>query len=129
MFLEPLLKSEGQFTVRVVRTGRALATTIEPAFDSKSRNRGLLGRDHLSDRAALVLAPCSVIHTFGMAFPIDVVFADRQGRVVKLSPGVVPRRIRGAWKAFAVIELVRGTIERVGLERGDRLVVEASTDL
>ena len=44
------------------------------ALDSKSRRKGLLGRDTLADRHALVLAPCGSVHTFGMRFPIDVLF-------------------------------------------------------
>jgi len=124
VFLAPLLEAgAGIHLLRVVRTGRALATTIEPAFDSSRRNRGLLGRDRLPDGTALILAPCNAIHTVGMRFSIDVVFADREGRVLKVRRAVGPWRLSGALRGFATIELAAGAIDEAGLECGDVLTV------
>ena len=124
MFLAPLLEADaGTHLLRIVRTGRVLATTIEPAFDSSRRNRGLLGRERLPDGTALILAPCNAVHTIGMRFAIDVVFADRAGRVVKVSRSVGPWRVSAAWRGFATIELAAGAIDAAGLARGDLLTV------
>ena len=124
MFLAPLLEADaGTHLLRIVRTGRVLATTIEPAFDSSRRNRGLLGRDRLPDGTALILAPCNAVHTIGMRFAIDVVFADREGRVVKVSRSVRPWRVSAAWRGFATIELAAGAIDDAGLEPGDVVTV------
>jgi len=129
VFLAPLLEADaGTHLLRIVRTGRVLATTIEPAFDSSRRNRGLLGRDRLPDGTALILAPCNAVHTIGMRFPIDVVFADREGRVMKVSRSVRPWRVSAAWRGFATIELAAGAIDAAGLERGDILTVEPAED-
>jgi uncharacterized membrane protein (UPF0127 family) len=49
----------------------------------------------------MVLAPCNSIHTFFMRFPIDVVFAARDGRVVKLRHAMPTGRLAFSWKAFA----------------------------
>ncbi len=48
------------------------------------RLRGLLARPAcwLGVRGVLVIAPCDSIHTYGMAYPIDVAFLDSCGRVV-----------------------------------------------
>lgn len=100
-----------------------LATTLETAFDSKSRKKGLLGRDSLADGAALVIAPCSAVHTFAMRFPIDVIFARRDGRIIKMRKAMAASRITGAIGAFAVVEMAAGTIERAAVHVGDRLVV------
>ncbi len=57
------------------------------------RLRGLLGRPArwLGTRGVLAIAPCDSIHTWGMAYPIDVAFLDSRGRVL-LSRRALPAR-------------------------------------
>jgi uncharacterized membrane protein (UPF0127 family) len=127
-FLKPLLAASADGSRMMLwneRSGRPLATHLEGAFDSESRRRGLLGRDGLAAGAALIIAPCQAIHTFRMRFPIDIVFADRQGRVVGVRSNVGARRIAGAWRAFATIELPAGAAQHAEMRVGDRLVVIA----
>lgn len=125
-FLQPLLRrSPGPLVARNARNGRILATTLEGAFDSTSRRRGLLGRDGLAPGHALVIAPTSLVHTFRMRFPIDIVFAARDGRVVKIREAVPARRIAGALGAFAVVEMAAGQARVADLRVGDRLVIQA----
>jgi len=100
-----------------------LAVEIEPAFDSKSRNRGLLGRAGLDDGSALILAPCSSIHTFFMRFAIDVLFVKKDGRVVKTYSALPAWRIAFALGAFAVIELPAGTVAASDTRSGDAVVL------
>jgi uncharacterized protein len=110
----------------VERTGRALASAVEIAETSERRRRGLLGRDSLDPSAALIIAPCVSIHTFFMRFPIDVVFVDRDGRVLKIAADVKAWRIAAAFRAFAVVELNAGAARRAELVAGDRLVLRPS---
>ena len=129
-FLQPLLRSRGtSWTLRVPARNVVLAGAVEPAFESASRNRGLLGRDHLDQGRALVIAPSNGIHTFGMRFPIDVIFAARDGRVLKIRPALPRSRIAFAWGGFAVIEMAAGEAARAGLGVGDRLEVIPSAQL
>jgi uncharacterized membrane protein (UPF0127 family) len=125
-FLEPLLKKSADTAVLCIE-GRdlPLATALETAFDSASRKKGLLGRQGLADDAALVIAPCSAVHTFAMRFPIDLIFASRDGRVVKLRHALKASRVAGALRAFAVVEMAAGAIERAGITVGDRLFVRS----
>lgn len=102
-----------------VRSGRMVARQVELAVDSETRRRGLLGRDRLDEGAALVIAPCSAIHTFFMRFAIDVIFVARDGRVLKTCVGVVRSRIAFSVGAFAVIELPVGAIAQADVKRGD----------
>ena len=121
-FLQPLLaRRDGSWQLHVAGRSTALATSIETAFDSATRNRGLLGRDSLAPGVAFVIAPSNAIHTFGMRFPIDVIFAARDGRVVKLRRALPRTRIAFAWGGFAVIEMAAGEIARAGLAVADRL--------
>jgi uncharacterized protein len=116
---------QGRFGLWNTRSGEALATRVVAAFDSGSRRQGLLGRDGLQAGEALVLAPCSSVHTAFMRFPIDLIFVARDGRVVKTSAAVRPWRIRVAWRAFAVVELPSGIVGRSATKPGD--VVELRT--
>jgi uncharacterized protein len=58
-----------------------------------------------------------------MRFPIDVVFLDRELRVLKVVPSLAPWRMASGRGARAVLELAAGECERRGVEPGDRLVV------
>lgn len=112
-FLKPLLReAPDRFALRNRRHGRLIARTIEAAFDSATRRRGLLGRDAMIEGSAMIIAPCQAIHTFGMRFTIDVIFANKNGTVVKCCPAVRPGRLAGSLSAFAVIELPAGAIAR-----------------
>ena len=123
-FLEPLLKAASA-SPRLVneRTGAIVASEIELASDSRARNRGLLGRSGIAAGSVMIIAPCNAIHTFFMRFTIDLVFADRHGRVLKLYRSVRPWRIRVALGAFAALELAAGSIEGSDLANGDRLSI------
>jgi hypothetical protein len=123
-FLDPILaQPHAGWVLRNARHERLVARVIETAFDSRSRNRGLLGRTSLPAESALVLAPCSSIHTFFMRFTIDVLFVDRTGRIIRARRALGPWRIQAALRAFAVIELAAGGLDRSETRAGDRLVV------
>lgn len=85
----------------------------------------MLGRKGLEQGEGLLLEPCSAIHTFGMAFPIDAIFLNREGIVVHLIPRMKGLRVsRYVFKARSVLELRAGTIQETGTQVGDRLVFE-----
>jgi uncharacterized membrane protein (UPF0127 family) len=125
-FLDPLLRSGASSLVLTnTRHNRVVARTLLTAFDSKSRRQGLLQHASLPGDSALIIAPCSAIHTFFMRFVIDVAFVARDGRVLKLRRDMPPRRIAAAWRAFAVIELAAGALERTDTRSGDTLRIDA----
>ena len=103
------------------RTRQPVATSVEIAATRKSRRRGLLGRDGLDEASAMLLAPCTAVHTVGMRFAIDVVFVDRQGYAVKVVRGLRPWRIALAAGGRAVIEMAAGSLRWGQVLPGDRL--------
>ncbi len=103
------------------RTQKPVATQVEIAATRTTRRRGLLGRDHLDQASAMLLAPCTSVHTVGMRFPIDVVFVDRQGYAVKIVRNLRPWRIALAAGGRAVIEMAAGSLEWGEVLPGDRL--------
>lgn len=108
--------------MRVANTTRnvILAERATVAANPWRRMVGLLGREHLSEGEGLILRPCSSVHTCFMRFPIDVIFLDQQGRVVRLFPRMVPFRFSPlVFRAHSAVELPAGTIARSGTEVED----------
>ena len=83
-FLELLLGPDGA-TAMLIRDSPpvVVARRIETAFDSATRKRGLLGRASLDPDTAMIIAPCSAVHTFKMQFAIDLIYVARDGRVLR----------------------------------------------
>jgi uncharacterized membrane protein (UPF0127 family) len=122
---QPLL-ARGARAHRLVNRTRALvlAERVEPAFDSMTRRRGLLGRTTLPHDTTLAIAPSNAIHTFGMRFPIDVLFVNRSGTVVKRVLDLPARRAAAALRAFAVLEFGAGHPVVRETRVGDQLALE-----
>ena len=129
-FLSPLLAdADRAWALRTVGSGRVIATRLEAAFDSATRKKGLLGRDRFEPGAGLIIAPCGGIHTFFMRFAIDVIFAARDGRVVKVRHAVQPWRLALAPTAFCVIELPANVARDCATRAGDRLELVPANEL
>jgi uncharacterized protein len=56
---------------------------------------------------ALLLPRCRSVHTFGMRFPLDLIWLDREGRVLRVDEAVPPCRVRSCRDAAAVLEAGR----------------------
>ena len=85
------------------------------------RFRGLMGRKELPAGEGILLRPCGSVHTFFMRFPIDVVFCDRDLRVLGVAPAVPKWRMRSQRGAKIVIELAAGEAARRGVAAGAQL--------
>ena len=92
--------------------GTLLAEEVTTADSPFKRIKGLLGEKEFKKGQALILKPCNSIHTFFMRFPIDVLFLDKDSRVVEAIPSFKPFRLSCIYfKANFVIELPVGIIE------------------
>lgn len=107
----------------LMRNGDRLVEHAGGAFGWWSRLRGLLFRAPLAvdGSEALVIRPCSSIHTFGMGYALDVVFVDRSGNVLKVREALRPWRACASRGAHAVIELHHGAARKLGIVPGDRI--------
>ena len=116
--------------VRNTERNSALGEAIEVAATSVQRVKGLLGRDCLADGQGLLFKHCSSLHTFFMQFPIDIVFADKRGKVLKTAPGIRPFKLVAApLRSFYAIELPVGAIERSGTKVGDHLHLDETYEI
>ena len=86
--------------------------------------RGLLGKRELPGAEGILLRPASSVHTFFMRFPIDVVFLDGDGAVVRVAERVPPWRAVAARGSKAVVELRAGECEERELRVGDRVSLD-----
>lgn len=111
--------------LRNARSGAVLARHIERASSPLARLRGLLGRRSLPEGDALILDPCTSIHTFFMRFPVDAAFLSRDLRVVRAIHRLRPwRATRFHPRAAMVVELPAGTLAGTDTREGDVLRIE-----
>jgi uncharacterized membrane protein (UPF0127 family) len=82
---------------------------------------GLLNRKALAQGEGLLLDRCYGIHTIGMRFPIDVLFLDKELRVIRAVPALPPFRTCVVKHAVYVLELPAGSIERSQSSAGDQM--------
>ena len=103
-----------------------LAYRVKVADSILSRLIGLLGKRSLALDSGLWIVPSSGVHTLGMLFTIDVVFLDKNLKVVGLRELLRPFSITGLnLQADSVIELPAHTIFKSRTEIGDALVVSS----
>jgi uncharacterized membrane protein (UPF0127 family) len=70
----------------------------------------------------MLFEPGGSIHTFGMSFPIDVLFLDKSGVILNCKKNVAPNRICIApMKTRYVVEMPSNTLSLHELENGQKL--------
>lgn len=86
-----------------------------------ARLRGLLGCRSLSAGEGLWIRPCNSVHSCFMRFPIDVLYLDREQRVMDIRHDLAPWRMSACWRAHSVVEMAAGEVRRLGIQTGDLL--------
>ncbi len=105
-------------------SGKALANDLTPADSVVRRMKGLLGRKAFCYGEGLWIKPCKAVHSFGMKFPIDVVFLDRQQCVIAVIASLPPNRLTPLFfRAASVLELPSGKAEQTDTVIGDSIVI------
>jgi uncharacterized protein len=109
-----------------VRTaeGKVLCERCEIPGSAFGRARGLLGRSGLEPGGGMLIDRAGSVHMFFMRFPIDVVFLDRDWKVVGVRHRLRPWRVAGARHAVAALELPAGAAAEAGIQEGDAVVAE-----
>ena len=98
-----------------------LANGVTLADRGITRRKGLLGRHQLSLGEGLWIVPCEAVHTFGMQFPIDLLYMDRGHRIIQISSDVPPWRVSVCLSAHSVLELAAGVVRDSQTRTGDML--------
>ena len=79
----------------------------------------------MQEGEGLILAGEKSIHTLFMSFPIDVVYIDKNHKVIRIDLNMVPYRLGSfVLNCAFVLEMPVGTIARTETEVGDQLTFE-----
>lgn len=88
------------------------------------RFKGLMLSPPLPSAQGLLIPRCASVHTLFMRYPLDVVYLDARGTVVKLVPTLQPWRLSwGGRSATQTLEMTAGGIGHCGIALGDRLAL------
>jgi len=89
------------------------------------RTKGLLDRTTFKLGEGLIIKPCKSVHTYFMLFPIDVLFVNKENKVIRAISNLQPFRVTAiVFKAAYVIELPAGTLQRTDTVESDLLLLE-----
>lgn len=111
--------------IRNATTGEIVATDVKKATSWVERMAGFIPRRRVMRSEGLWFEDCFVIHTVGMQTKIDVVFLDKEQRVLRTICAVAKNRLAIACRgAQCVVELGNGTLHECDILIGDRLVLE-----
>ena len=114
-----------QVIARNQTSGAVIAPRTSVADGIWSRFRGLMLRPPLEDGEALLIKPCNSVHMFFMRFPIDIVFVDKAGVVVKVISHLKPWRVAlGGKGARNALELPAGAA--AGINVGEQIAFESA---
>lgn len=101
-----------------------IGLNVGSAFTPFGRMKGLLGRLRIGEGEGVWIAPAHGVHTFGLLFPVDVVFLDADRRVIHLIEHLRPFRITAlVLNSASALELPAHTIYASRIRVGDQLVI------
>lgn len=104
-------------------TGFTMVDNVINANSFSTRFTGLSNKNNLQEGEGLILRPCKINHTFGMKFPIDVIFLSKHYTVVCIIENLPSNCISPFIKtAYSVLELPVGTIQKTSTQIGDQLL-------
>lgn len=110
--------------IRNVTRGTTIASDVAVADNHLKRLRGLIGRPLPAGRA-MVIKPSQGIHTFFMGYPIDVIYLDGDGRILRLLNAIKPYRFGPIdIRTRCIVELPAGTLKQSGTVEGDVVAFE-----
>jgi hypothetical protein len=99
----------------IARNGR-----IADSF--KTRLIGLLDQSCLPEGEALIITRCQSVHMMFMRFSIDVLFVDKNDKIVGLVHGIKPFRLSPLFpRSSYAVEVPTGTIVQTKTSVGDSI--------
>lgn len=109
-------------SARLVVDGEPVALDVEVARTVLRRSVGLLGRREVP--TALLLHPCSSVHSLGMLTALEVAYLDPDLTVLEVLDLPRWRVHRPRRRAAAVLEAAPGALTACGVRAGRRLSLD-----
>ena len=125
--MKSLLSAEkGQLILERSSGGEVAMGEARHAVTFLRRLCGLLFTRELN--FALIIHRCKSVHMMFMPYPIDVIFADKNGKILRCLPTLKPWQISPMVKeAYFVVELPVGSIDSNQARKGDVLRVRLAS--
>ncbi|MGO8720238.1 MAG: DUF192 domain-containing protein [Acidobacteriaceae bacterium] len=107
-----------------------LSFGVVPADTTFARLKGFIGRLKMRSDEGLWVVPSSGVHTWGVMFPLDLIYLDENLRVIYVKEHfpifkIAPLRVRAA----SVLELPTHTIYSSQTQTGDQLLIGAAEEI
>ena len=88
-----------------------------------TRLAGLMFQKKLPQGTGLLLVPCNSVHMCFMRFAIDVIYLDKDYKIIEIVKNLKPWIGLSLYSpAWATLEMTAGEAERCGLKVGEKLV-------
>ncbi|MBU2044310.1 MAG: DUF192 domain-containing protein [Candidatus Omnitrophica bacterium] len=116
MFYSIISKNKGSF----------ISSKVRIASNFWLRFKGLMFDRTIDEKAAMVFYNAPAIHTSFMRFSIDIVFLDKNNKVIKICQAVKPWKIVFCRHSALAIELPAHRAKERSLELGDTLQITVS---
>ncbi len=95
-----------------------------------TRLEGLMFREKLPPDTGLLLAPCNSVHMCFMRFAIDVVYLDKEYRILKIVRNLKPwTGLSFCRQAYSTLELNVGDAEKYYLIVGEKIILQDYNEL
>lgn len=105
--------------LKIITNNEEICKNVILADSFLKRLKGLMFTKELSSDSSMYIRPCGQIHTFFMNYNIDVLYLDKNNKILdvdeNISPGKIGKKVKGA---AAVIELQGGKIKRSNIKIG-----------
>lgn len=112
---------ENNFFKLTQTNGEVICHKMAVATNIFSRMLGLMFSKDLPECDGFLLSPCNSIHTFFMRYSLDILFLDKDFKIVKVIYGLSPWRMTWVYlKSRHVLEMKAGTL-KLGLRHGEVL--------
>jgi uncharacterized protein len=121
-------QAAGQSTVEIISKNGPHSFTVELASNDDERSRGLMFRKELPEGQGMLF---DFVHDQPVAFwmhntyiPLDMIFIRGDGSILRIAESAQPlsdRLIPSGGPVRAVLEVIGGTVHKLGIAPGDRV--------
>lgn len=105
------------------RTNEVILNDLRTATTFLSRFRGLMGAPSIPENVGLMIKPCNSVHCFFMKFPIDVIFLDKENRVVHIAESMKPGSVSPIVKGAKCVIEANVTKLSDSIQKGDKIII------
>ncbi|MFA7677012.1 MAG: DUF192 domain-containing protein [Candidatus Omnitrophota bacterium] len=112
---------KNRYCIKDKTSGEVISCQASLADSFYRRFMGFMFKDSIDSNEALIFYHAPSIHTFFMKFPIDVIFLDRNMKVIKIAPSLRPWRAVTCLGSYAALEFAANTAFRFHVKEGNIL--------